>query len=165
MTAYATAADMIARYDVRTIGDLVFDDGTAADSSDISSSSVVTAALDDAAGEIEAALLRGGRYTRADLQSLTGNSLSYLKRINCKLAFWYLWERRPAWDNDQYEQSKADARRVIQQLASGQEIFDLDKVVDAGTPMVTAPTQAEFDRRNLPIERFSRFYPPRVLPG
>lgn len=166
MAAYATIADLIARYDVRTIGDLVNDDNTQADTSEVlaDADGVILAALTDASGEIDASLLRGKRYTRTDLAGLTGNAANHLKRITCKIAFWLLWERRPAWENDSYEQSKADARRALKELASGEEVFELEAQQNAGNISSDGPSRQQLDLLNLPRDRYNRFYPDRQLP-
>ncbi len=167
MAAYASIADMLKRYDVRTVGDLINDDGTAADSVAVAADAngVIAAALETAAGEIESACLRGKRYTVADLTALTGNSLALLKHLNCKIAFWLLWERRPVWDQDQYEQAKNAPRGMLDQLKRGESIFDVPAVETAGNPSVTGPTRADLTRLNLIRDRLHRYYPDRHLPG
>jgi phage gp36-like protein len=170
MTAFATGSDLIARYDVRTIGDLVNDDGTAANSGTITGggNAVINAALEDASGEILAALRQAGRYTEADLTGLTGNSLAHLKRITCKIAFWHLWERRASWDDDERaDAARSDARRALQDLRQGVTIFDLTAPVGAGTPSVSVPTVLEIRQSNLLVDRVrdgGGMYPRRQYP-
>mgnify|MGYP000599987038 CR=1 FL=1 len=165
--AYAAATDLTARYDWRSIADLVLDNGTAAvNQAAVESSAIVATALDDASGEVETSLKRGGRYSTANLAAVSGNSLALLKRITCKIAFWYLWERRPSWaENDQYDQAKGDARRFIEQLRSGELVFDLDDQKDAGNIETSGPTRLNLDSMNLMRDRYSDFYPPRFLYG
>ena len=79
--AYASVADLKKRFDVRTLGDLASDDGTQVASANLPADENVLAALDDASGEIDSAVLVARRYTTSDLTALTGNSLAYLKRL------------------------------------------------------------------------------------
>lgn len=170
MAALITGSDLIARYDVRTIGDLVNDDGTAASSGTITggANAVITAALEDASGEFIAALRQGGRYTEDDLTSLTGNSLAHMKRIVCKIAFWHLWERRASWDDDERaDAARSDARRALQDLRQGVTVFDLTSQVNAGNPSVSVPTVLEIRQSNLLVDRVREgggMYPRRQFP-
>lgn len=166
MAAYASIADMLKRYDVRTIGDLINDDGTKANAAAVAADAngVIAAALETAAGEIDSACFRGKRYTPTDLAGLTGNSLALLKHLNCKIAFWLLWERRPVWDQDQYEQAKNAPRGMLDQLKRGESIFEVAAVEEAGNPSVTGPTRADLKNLNLLRDRMHRFYPDRFLP-
>ena len=50
--AYATAADLIARFDWRIIGDLASDSGTQVTEGALANKSKVTAALNDASGRV-----------------------------------------------------------------------------------------------------------------
>ena len=54
---------MMLRYDRNDIGQLVADDSRKVSAIDLETSAVCLCALDDAAGEIEAALLVANRYT------------------------------------------------------------------------------------------------------
>jgi phage gp36-like protein len=167
MAAYASIADLVKRYDVRTIGELIKDDGTAANSAAVTADAngIIAAALETASGEVESACLRGKRYTVTDLAGLTGNSQALLKHLTCKIAFWLLWERRPVWDQDQYEQAKNAPRGMLDQLKRGESIFEVAAVETAGNPSVTGPTRADLSRLNLIRDRMHRYYPDRHLPG
>ncbi len=167
MAAYASIADMLKRYDVRTIGDLINDDGTAASSAEVlaDADGIIAAALETASGEVESACFRGKRYTVTDLQGLTGNQSALLKSLVCKLAFWFLWERRPVWDQDQYEQAKNAPRGMLDRLKRGEDVFDIEAVKTAGNPSVTGPTRADLTNLNLIRDRLYKYYPDRHLPG
>lgn len=157
MTAFASGSDLLARYDLRTIADLINDDGTTATSGAITggANAVVNAALEDASGEILSALRQAGRYTEANLLAMTGNSLALLKKITCKIAFWNLWERRASWDDDRGDQARSDARRIINDLKTGNIVFDLADNVTAGNPKVSVPTVYESNNRNTIRSRLS----------
>ena len=99
--AYASAADLIARIDTQIVGDLITDDDTDTglrerpSQATILDSTVLSTALGDASGLIDAALQNKGLYTPDQLAALTGNALSHLKRITCIVAIAMLFDRRP----------------------------------------------------------------------
>lgn len=166
--AYATASDMTARYDARLIGDLLADDGTRVASGSISGNANLTAALDDASGEIEAALLMGGRYTTAQLSALTGNSAKHLVRITCDIAMAFLWGRRGAAAGAKAEQragAEAIANGHLERLRKGETIFDVDGLVDAANPTIDGPSTATLTNLNLISRRTRRYFPAQRLPN
>jgi len=164
--SYADVSDLLKRYDARTIGNLAGDEGVRISVDDLPTDANVLAALEDASGEIDAALLQGKRYTTDELSSLTGNSLAYLKRITCKIAFWLLWERRPWLEDDVKESAREDARKAIDRLRRGENVFDLDPQIEAGLPEQHTPTVTTIERLNLTVDAArGHFYPQRRLPG
>jgi phage gp36-like protein len=168
MAAYATPSQLIDRYDVRTIGQLVSDNGIQVSRQDLEANTKVLAALADASGEIEASVLQAKRYTTADLAGLTGNSANHLTRITCVIAFGFLWERRPyADDDDENGRGKAEkrARLALESLRKGQTIFDVDEVKEAGLPAVNEPSIQRIQQQNLPVDQArGHYYPRRRLP-
>lgn len=156
---------MLERYDARLLGDLLADDGTRVASGSISGNANLTAALDDASGEIEAALLMGGRYTAAQLAALTGNSAKHLVRICCDIAWALLCQRRgPVYKAEQREAAEATANRHLARLAKGETIFSVDGLVDAANPTVDGPSTASINRLNLITRRTRNFFPHQVMP-
>lgn len=136
--AYASAADLLLRYDSRRVADLVSDAGER--SSNPASSPVLAAVLDDASGAIDAACRAAQRYLTSDLAGLSGNSLALLKRLTCDLAFSYLVARRGYSANDQrvmapQAQSASD---MLEMLRRGERIFD--DTTDAAAAGVTVHT-------------------------
>jgi len=166
--AYASGSDMVARFDYRTLGDLLTDTGVRLSKSEVVASSVLATLLDDAAGEIESALRVGQRYSVADLTGLTGNSLALLKRINCAIAMKLCWERR-AYLNSNQETSRDEdsekARRMLDRLRKGEAIFNLDAVADAGLPSLSVPSVSTIQSVNLTVDAARRgYFPGRRLP-
>ena len=144
-TPYADAADLIKRYDVRQIGDLVNDDDTRADAGDIAASGVVDAAMLDASGDLEAAVMAGAMYTLGNLERIafpdapatltaTGHRL---KRIVCAIAFWRLWNRRHPFDTPKDFPAVIEAYADLEKLAQGETIFGLEETVAASQPSTT----------------------------
>lgn len=167
--SYASAADMLRRFDVRTLGQLVSDSNARVSADDLLDDENLQTALDDASGEIDAHVLQGQRYTTDDLAELSGNSLAYLKRLNCMVAMSLLWERRPYIDADDgvgAEQAALQARKALDRLKRGEEVFDVEKVKDAGLPVTTVPTRVQLENLNLTVDQARGHYDPqRRLPG
>ena len=165
MASYATPAQMKERFDVRILGDLVTDTDTRVSAANLLTDTNLQAALDDASGEIEAALLQGKRYTTADLEGLSGNSAKYLARLTCEIAFGLLWERRPWYERDGREAAIERSKKALDLLRKGEHVFDVDGVKEAGVPSVEGPSRVELKNQNLLRTRLEgRYFPARSLP-
>jgi phage gp36-like protein len=165
--SYATPADLLARYNLQVIGQLASDTSTALTALQILTDPNVQAALDDAAGVIDGALLRGQRYSVVDLTTLTGNSLALLKRINCDGAFINLWKRK-SWDGQEERLDRAmeDFEKMLRKLATGEEIFNVPSDIEAGVPEITGPTSVEYEQLNTIASRCrGHIYPMARLPN
>ncbi len=158
--SYATGADLIARYDVDLIGDLATDDRETLDRDLVATSEKVTTALADASGEVEVALMAGGRYTIEQLQSLPGNGANHLKSIVCGLAMAALYRRRPEAARREFiDDLTADARAAIKSLRRGENVFGLAEHIDAGVVELTGPSAIQLINRNGLAERMGRYFP------
>jgi phage gp36-like protein len=157
---YATGADLIARYDVDLVGDLSTDDRETQDRDLVASSPRVTVAIEDASGEVEAALLAGGRFTAIQLAGLTGFARSHLKRIVCGLAMAALYQRRPeAADADMIERLTKDSRDALLALRRGENVFGLPEEIAAGLVDTGGPSAVDLQNRNDLTVRMGRFFP------
>jgi phage gp36-like protein len=160
MTAYATGSDLIARYDVDLIGDLATDDRETLDRDLVASSGKVATALADASGEVEVAMMAGGRYTVEQLQNLPGNSSNHLKQIVCGLAMAALYRRRPeAASREMIEDLTRDAREAIRALRRGENVFGIAATIDATVPELTGPSAIDYEERNDVTTRMNRYFP------
>jgi phage gp36-like protein len=158
--AYATGQDLIDRYDVDLVGDLATDDRATQDRDLVATSVKVAVALEDASGEVEAALLAGGRYTVNQLSGLTGGALSHLKRIVCGLAMAALYQRRPeAADGDMIDRLTKNSRDAIQALMRGENVFGLPSVIDASVIDIGGPSVVDLENRNDLTVRMGRYFP------
>lgn len=165
MASYADPAAMMVRYDVRTLGDIVSDDGIRRSSTDLLTDANLLAALADASGEIEAALLQGRRYSAIDLSGLTGNTQAYLIRLTCTIAWGLLYERRPSYQSDLRDDALDRAEEALEKLRRGEHIFNLDENKDAGLPEISGPTTVELDRLNLiTTQARGHYFPARHRP-
>jgi phage gp36-like protein len=160
MAAYATYQDMTKRYDERTIKDLVSDSGVPAVS--LSGNGNLEACLDDATGAIKAALLVGGMYQESDLDSLSGESGEYLKRITCEIALAYLILRRP----DKYGKASQEVREsqeaLLEMFRGGARVFNIDENKAAGLPTIGGPSWWVYERLNMIPDRTRNYYPRRI---
>lgn len=163
--AYATPADLLARFDARTVGDLAYDDDVQRTPTELATSPNLLAAIDDAAGEVGAALFQSGRYTAAQIDGLTGSAASYLKRIVCTIAMRHLFDRRPSLESAARDEVTDQARRMLEKLRRGENIFNLtpeDPSDDANTPAAVIDTPSAVRAQNLIVDACrGRFYPER----
>lgn len=162
-TPYATPADYVNRIDWTITGDLVRTDGGQSTIEELQSDPRLAAALADASGLLESACLAGQFYTVADLQSLTGNSLSFLKRIVCGLAINYVRQLRGIAEESDAPQYK-EAKAFLEQLRSGERIFAFAETEAAGlpttqalNPAVNQPSLVTLNNRMFP--QSGRCYP------
>lgn len=132
MPRHAEPVDMEARYDIRTIGQLITDDEQELSRTAVLEHPNLLTALDDASGRVEAALRHGGRYSLEDIGNLTGNSRNHLKSIVCAVAMSRLLRRRPGSYTDLLQQVSAEAEEHLSHLTKGHDVFTLDIHVDAG---------------------------------
>lgn len=145
MTSFATPADMIARYDVRTLGDLCSDSGERISEAGLAANTKLLTCLSSASGRVIASTLRAKKYTVDDLNALTGESLAYLVDITCRVAFWLLWQRKPYVDTQQRMEAKKEYDETLEMLNKGDQIFDVESVKDAGIPQVETITRVEIE--------------------
>lgn len=164
MAAYATPADLAQRYDVRTLLELPSDTNEAIDSGDLDDNAILLMVLEDASGQVEAALLAGQRYSAADLEDLTGNPLGLLKRLVCQIAFTFLEERRGGLDPDQFEKRMQWPNDMLDRLRRGENIFGITEVLEASVPSREVATPASVEAAGLMRSRVNHYYPNQHFP-
>lgn len=162
--AYATPLELLERKDARDIGDLVSDTETPVSPADLPSNTNLLAALDDASGDIEAALLVGGKYTTDDLDGLTGNSRYHLVRITIEVAMYHLLRRRPEANLDQLEYYSKLRDSYIEPLRGGSNVFNIPAHLAAGKADVSGPTTQQYNDLNLVRDRVRNYFPRRFNP-
>lgn len=163
--AYATSNDMQTRYDVRSLAEMVSDTDAAVAVDDLDTDPILAAVLDDASGEIDAALLTGGRYLPSQLEALTGNAAAHLIRLTCTLAICFLRKRRPGGFQSDIQQNEADekwAQDRLDRLARGIDVFDVGTLLSAGTPGLASMTPAIVQTAQLLRDRTRNTYPGRT---
>ncbi len=160
--AYASATDLLARFDERTIADLASDTGEPI--SDFENDTKISAALDDASGKIDSALTVAQIYLPSELAELTGVSSALLKRITCELAMVFLIRRRQEnLTDDALTQIGVQAEEYLDRLRKGERVFgDSEANQKAGLPTVDGPTTIDYQQLNLLPDRTRNFYPQRA---
>jgi phage gp36-like protein len=166
--AYATPADLMARYDRNDIGQLVSDDRRAVSEVDLTVNQPCLVALEDASGMVDAALFVGNRYTPADLVTLSVNSASLLTGIVCDIAMARLINRRPGWNPERAKAISELANSHLERLRNGENTFSIvnsNAAESAAEPVTDGPTTLDFNNLNLWRDRTRNFFPIRVLPN
>jgi hypothetical protein len=157
--AYATVADLKTIQRWPTIAGLLADGrpgGVQPTEAELDDHPTLLALLDRAAGEINAALRVGKRYTVDQLESLTGDSREYLAGLNCDLAWGYLLRRGPvpaaaeAWLKRPLEQ--------LELLRTGANVFDLEEIADAGLPDGSLPSVQQIVNSNDLSQRTPNYF-------
>lgn len=164
MTAYATAADLIARHDTNLVGELIRDDHEPATRTEILASSVLSTLLVDASGQVEAAMLSGNRYSPERLSDLEGNSQGLLKKIVCMIALAELLNRRPGRHVEIAKMYDDQGRAYLEDLRTGKNLFNLtdtDANKEAANPSTHGPSVVEYERLNLLPDQMTRHFPNR----
>ena len=161
--AYADWNDVIARFDERKIGQLLSDDNVAIPLDEFVTNTKLLAALAGASGEIRAGLLRGQRYSDADLAALTGDDLEYLKDITCIGMFVRLYRRKPYQDTDQHKEILDQFNKALAALRNGEEVFGtVTANLEAGRPLVNTVTRVQARQWDMVVDKCrTRFFPQR----
>jgi phage gp36-like protein len=159
--AYASAADMIERYDESLLKDLCSDDGTPA--TDLNTDRKLSTAIAGASGRVNAACQVGRLYSQDTLLVLAGDAAALLKDVVCGLAMTRLFGRRPM-DQDRragYSAQLEEWEDYLTKLRNGERIFDVAENLAASTPAVEGPTMLEQQNLNLVTSRMRGYYPAR----
>lgn len=166
---YVTAANMLAAYDARTIGDLVNDDGVKADPAQLLTPHPnLLFAMENAEAEAHAKLIQGGRYKPSQLSSLTGHPLNLLRMIVCKLTMRNLFDRRPSYESEAKDRVSDQCQKALERIRRGEDVLDLtpdDTTDDANMPAMIKDTPQSVLAQNLIVDECSgpgRFYPGRM---
>jgi hypothetical protein len=133
---YCTRPMFVERYDIRSLRRLLSDDDAVVlTPTEVLNSSTLYALLMAASGVVEAACFAGGRYTCDDLRSLQSpdmtNGGELLASLVADLAMWSVWRRRPRAEQTAPVDYR-DAQDMLRRLESGDAVFGLQAVADAG---------------------------------
>lgn len=166
MSAYATTAQLIERFDARVLGDIASDDGAAVSEPGLAANPKLLAALNSASGEVEASVIAGGIYTVAQLVAMTGNAQYLLIDLTCCVAMCKLLKRRASSSSEALMKAVCeDAREMIQSLRKGEAVFGgTDNATEGQLPETVGPTTATFTNLNMMRDRTRNYYPHRALP-
>lgn len=130
--AYATAAQLLERYDARVLGEYAGDSGAVIAPGSLPANTRVIAALNDASAMIDAALMKSRKYTSANI-----TAAGYLPiRMCCDLAAGLILEARmlPQEEVGQLVPRYKEARDWCDRLSVGTEVLPIEGNLDAGLP-------------------------------
>lgn len=146
--AYCTVGQFLNWFDQRVVGDLVMDDGSR--NSSLTTNAVLLQILQEASGDVEAAVMLGNRYAVADLQALAANTNGgiFLAGIVAGLAFAKLLERRPDLEYKEPDRTKK-ARAAVIAISSGDAILPFQETQAAGEIEEDVETVTDVDNRTM----------------
>lgn len=150
------------RCDLRDLGDLVSDNEIQVGEVALNNNKKLLAALNDASGEIDAALLVGGRYTPEELKNLTGYAVFHLIRITCDIAIARILGRRPR-DVEQIKARVEMAEAHLESLRTGANVFNLAPQIAAANPSATSLTVVEYQQSQSIRDQTRHYYPARPI--
>jgi hypothetical protein len=129
--AYCSNQTFLVFFDGRNLADLISDADTPVAVGTLPTNATLTSILQAASGEVEMWCLKGNKYQPSDLAMLTGNMALKLAKIVANIAFGMMLERRP---DKAYKmpESVLAARKELEQVSKGVEIFGLVEVQAAG---------------------------------
>jgi len=158
--SFASANDLVERYDYRLIGDLCSDEMSELTLGQVLAEAKVSSALNDGAGEILVCLQSGGNYDESDLEELDGLNQSHLIRVNCDIAMANLIQRRPNKVNVEVAEKICEkAREHLNRLRKGENIFGIPAKVEAGNLSVSHMSSVQIESLNLIPDRMQRYFP------
>jgi hypothetical protein len=132
--AYCTGAQFIVFYDERAIGDRLSDAGQTIPVGSVATHPTTLAILSAAAGDIERACFKSGKYNPAQLLALQnggGNGAQSLAQLNADLAWYRILIRRP-YSREEIPLQCVQALKDLDQLSVGVWIFGLLEQATAG---------------------------------
>lgn len=158
--AFASANDLVARHDARTIRQLATDDPEKplAEGAELTDANVQTA-LEDASAQIQAALISYGKYEIDDLENVQDRARQLLVKITCIIAMANMFERRPRFNPDQADGYYEQAQKILERLQNGDNMLNLTDKTQPVTPTVDGPTSVDLTNMNRFPERMLRFFP------
>jgi len=161
MTAYATGAEFLNRYDARLVGDLVSDTGTPVAPNDLSTNTVLLALLDDASAAVDAAVFVGNRYTPAQMASLSTTAASFVRRLVCDLGLIFLKRRRGRFDNEKDAALLKECNETLDALRKGDDLLMLSGQTEAAASTIELvnPQLVRVPNRSTIRNRTRNYYP------
>lgn len=161
MTAYATGAEFLKRYDARLIGDLVSDTGTPVAAGDLPTNAVLLALIDDASSAINAAVFVGNRYTPAQMADLSDTAASFVRRLTCDLTLLYMKRRRGRFDAEKDAALLKELNETLDSLRNGDDLLLLSSQTEApaSTIELVNPQLVRVPNRSTIRNRTQNYYP------
>lgn len=163
-TPYCSGSQFLDRFDVRTVAELLPDTNASMDTAQVAASPRLNAMLAGSSGKFEAACIRGGKYTIEDLQILTAagsNVREFIADIVAELTAPKILGRR-FMEFPDYRERLKEVNDIIVAIASGEQIFGLQEVIDAGRLDSQVESAADVIARNMVTMQAHRYFGIRV---
>lgn len=148
---YCSAARFLQRYDARTIGDLVSDDGTRVSSASLLTNTNLAALLKEASGKLEAACVVGERYSPTDLAAIItdgGNMAEFMAGLVADIAISLVYRRRPDVTMPVMPQVD-ESMRLLNALSEGKMILGFTEAMTSGHMSSEIETSAIVEARKM----------------
>ncbi len=158
--SYASVGDFLRRYDARSIGDLVADDGLRVAASSLTGNVIIGSLLMQASGRLEAACTMGERYAPTDLAAMVASSTNmaeFLIGMVCSLTIELVYRRRPTPEMQEFPET-AEADRMLNALAMGKMILGFTEAMTAGHIDSEMETTAIVEARKMPTTRAENLF-------
>lgn len=156
---YVTVATMAELFDARALKELGSDTSSTPLTTLDQNATIIVAAIKAASAEIEAAAVRGGRYSIADLVVLLAADDYMLQSLAARRAFVWLHERRGGALPEVVRDMRDDVQRQLAMLQNGDRVFpQSDEAIGAGQMRVSRMTSQQ--RQDLALASDRRVYPP-----
>lgn len=160
-----TYRDMMARYDLRMLLRICFDDSQDVRhfEAELAESPILNASLEDAKGAVKAAIEVAGNYSEWDMSHLTPESVALYKRLVCELAISYLYQRRGAEGLKSATEIRQTSEEYLDRIRKGERLFVIAKSnakQEAGQPSLTAPDAVQLQGLNNITQRANVYFGP-----
>ncbi len=167
---FCSVAEFLSLYDPRLIGDWLSTDGTRLTPTQLGSNAALALFATGASGEVESAMLVGGRYTPTNLLTdLTGNSLQRLKEITAYLILNRCWKFHVRTSGgvaggkpNPFLEDVQEAEAALEALAGGEAIFAFQETADAGRLDHHVGGAAEIEQRDGLVVAATRYFGRRI---
>jgi len=158
--SYLTITELREQYDLRLLQQLGSDSGAPLSGDPPTDSSGILAnAIERGSSDVESHALRGGRYTATELVDLATADDWTLKSLVADLAMGHLFMRRGGTAPPAIENRIEQAKRDLEDLRDGREIFNSAPHQTAGkAKIVVIPAQ---DRARLNLVSDLPYFPHR----
>ena len=158
--SYISTNELIESFDSRMVFQLSSYSGSPiANASALSSSAVALNAIEKASAEVESYAMRGGLYTALNLTDLQAADDWSLKNLTAVLTMKWLFRGKTGNIPPDMQAMVGEATQTLEDLRSGQRVFNLDTTHSAGRASVHVISSNVRGNLNMPSD--SRFFPRR----
>lgn len=157
---YLTIAEFREHYDLRLLQQLGSDNGTPLSGDPPTDTyGILLNAIERGSADIESHALRGGRYTLTNLADLVADDDWTLKSLTADMAIAHLFMRRGGTPPPSIENRIEQARKDLEDMRDGREIFNSGDHIAAGKAKAVILTDAQRARLNMVSDR--EYFPRR----